>query len=103
MATKNKPMLDSEWHLDKKVPIALIFSILFQSGAFLWWGASINERVKSLESTSSTATINAPVQADRLTRVEGKVETVQRDVTEIKQDIKSLLRDQPAIPPIIRR
>jgi hypothetical protein len=33
-----------------------------------------------------------PIQSDRLTRVETRVETIQRDVTEIKSDIKSLIK-----------
>lgn len=86
---------DRDWHLDKKVPIALILAILCQCGTFIWWTAGINERVKALEVSNSTATVAAPVQADRLTRVESKMESVQRDVTEIKADIKSLLRHDP--------
>jgi hypothetical protein len=92
MAESNKIMGDKDWHLDKKVPIALIFAILCQSGSFLWWASSINERVKVLETANMAATVSAPVQSDRLTRVESKMESVQRDLTEIKTDVKSLIR-----------
>lgn len=87
--------LRSSWHLDKRVPVAFILAILGQTGAFLWWAASINERVASLEKANSAAVISAPVQADRLTRVESKMESVQRDLTEIKADVKSLIRREP--------
>lgn len=29
-------MADSQWHLDKRVPISLIILILFQTGGLLW-------------------------------------------------------------------
>lgn len=38
------------WHLDKRIPLALIGAILVQTGAAFWWASSINERVASLES-----------------------------------------------------
>ena len=34
-----------QWHLDKRVPIALIFAIALQTGGALWWAASIQTRV----------------------------------------------------------
>lgn len=97
MATDDKNTSERQWHLDKKVPIALIFSIFVQSGVFIWWASGLNERVNGLERASAVTTIAAPVQADRLTRVESKMESVQRDVTEIKADIKSLVRRDPTI------
>ena len=86
---------ERDWHLDKKVPIALILMLLVQCGTFIWWASGLSERVNVLERDRAAATVSAPVQADRLTRVESKVETVQRDVTEIKADIKSLIRRDP--------
>ena len=96
MAETDQTTGDRQWHLDKKVPIALIFSILCQSAVILWWASAINERVIALEKANNAATATAPVQADRLTRVESKMESVQRDLTEIKADVKSLIRrDEP--------
>ena len=82
---------DRAWHLDRRVPIALILALLAQTGSFIWWASGINQRVTALEEKQTLATASAPVQSDRLTRVETKVETIQRDVTEIKSDIKSLI------------
>ena len=83
---------DRAWHLDKKVPIALIVAIFAQTGGMIWWASSLNQRVSSLEQSQAVTASSAPLQSDRLARVEVKVETVQRDVTEIKADIKSLVR-----------
>lgn len=78
---------DRYWHLDKKVPIALIVTILVQTATVIWWASSLSVRVQHLESQ----VISARPQADRLTRVEVKLENVQSGVEEIKR----LLRNPP--------
>lgn len=80
MATKRTATEDRSWHLDRKVPISLIFAILVQTGGFFWWAASATERLTALE---KKADLFAP-QSDRLTRVETKLEAVQEGVSEIK-------------------
>jgi hypothetical protein len=78
---------DKHWHLDRKVPLALIFAILGQTAAGIWWASTISSRVDYAERRLEAM---AP-QADRVTRVEVKIEGVQSDVSEIKQDVKRLL------------
>lgn len=78
------PTQDSHWHLDKKVPIALIIVIVVQTFGIGWWAASTDGRVSTLEKRMDAA---AP-QADRLTRVEVKIETIQSGIDEIKQLIR---------------
>jgi hypothetical protein len=84
MADRSEP---ESWHLDKKVPIALIGVALIQFGGFIWFASDSNTRLgiveKRLEAT-------AP-QSDRLTRVETRVEIIQSDVKDIKSDLKALL------------
>ena len=75
------------WHLDKRVPIALIITIGLQTGAFVWWASDINARVNTLE---RRAEITAP-QAERLVRVETKVESIDAGIAEIKR----LIRREP--------
>jgi hypothetical protein len=75
---------DRNWHLDKRVPIALIVTIALQTGSFIWWAASVSERVNTLERRAEQT---AP-QADRLTRVEVKIESIQEGITEIKRLIR---------------
>lgn len=43
-----------QWHLDKRVPIALIFTLFVQSAAAIWWAASINERMSANEANITT-------------------------------------------------
>lgn len=79
------PTQDHHWHLDKKVPLALIIALVVQTFCIGWWAASTDGRVSTLERRMDAA---AP-QADRLTRVEVKLESVQAGIDEIKQLIRS--------------
>lgn len=79
---------DSQWHMDKKVPIALILAIIMQTGGMVWWAASASERLNALERKAEAV---AP-QAERLARVETKLEAVQDGIAEIK----SILRKEPS-------
>jgi hypothetical protein len=72
------------WSVDKRVPLALIVTIVIQTGGLVWWASSLSERVNSLERRAEQT---AP-QADRLTRVEVKIESVQEGITEIKRLIR---------------
>jgi hypothetical protein len=71
---------DSNWHLDKKVPIALILAMAMQTAGVVWWGATTSERLSALERKADAV---AP-QAERLARVETKLESVQTGIAEIK-------------------
>lgn len=37
------------WHIDRRIPLALIGSILLQSGMASWWASGITQRMESLE------------------------------------------------------
>lgn len=86
---------ESNWHLDKKVPIAMILTIAMQTGAFVWFAARLDQRVEALERSETRTSMAAPVQADRLTRVEVKIENIERGVGRIESLI------QRASPPSI--
>ncbi len=79
---------DKQWHLDRKVPLALIVTLIFHMGGTIWLASALFTRVATLESRMEAS---AP-QAERITRVEVKVEGIQKDTQEIKGDVKSLLR-----------
>ena len=78
------------WVLDKKVPIALILTLVVQTMTIVWWAATANARLDQLE--RATALFGPHVE--RIIRVEEKVGVVQQGITEIK----TLLRDQVVRP-----
>lgn len=64
---------EGQWHLDKRVPVAIIFAILVQSGSMIWWASNMNARVENLE-------------ADR-TEAEAREQVTTRTVSEQGRDI----------------
>lgn len=40
---------ETRWHLDKRVPIALIVAILIQTAGALTWAGAASERINQLE------------------------------------------------------
>lgn len=85
----NKPTDNDKWHMDRGVPVTLVVSmvILFlgQTVTAAWWVSKLDARVDILE----VARVTTAPQADRLTRVEVKVENIQLGITEIKDLIRS--------------
>lgn len=51
------------WHLDKKVPIALLGAIIAQTVGIVWWASGIHHRVGTIEATQV-------IQAARMTAIE---------------------------------
>lgn len=72
------------WHLDKRVPIALILAIALQTGGALVWAGAASERLKTLEARSArtdemverTARLEEQAKAMRasLGRIEAKLD-----------------------------
>lgn len=75
------------WQIDRRIPVALIVSIFMQTAAGVWWVATTNQRLTSVE--EKTALVAS--RGDRLTRVEVKVEAANDGISEIK----AMLRHEP--------
>lgn len=48
-------MDDRQWHLDKRVPLALIITMMAQFATGIWWISSLGVRVDVLERSQSSA------------------------------------------------
>lgn len=55
MAEEDNGSDERAWHLDKKVPIAIILTIMAQTFGLGWYASSISSRVTALEQASPTA------------------------------------------------
>ena len=73
------------WHLDRRVPLALIIAIAVQTFGFRMWMGKLGTRVDTLEVAQS----RNHGDADRLTRLEVRIEHVQRAVERIDRRIAS--------------
>jgi hypothetical protein len=81
---------EREWHLDKKVPIALIGTLLAQTIAIVWWAANLSTRVDALERQYLA---NVP-RMESVIRLETKVD----GLTSGLQELKAILRGREARP-----
>ena len=77
---------ENAWHLDKRVPIALIATIVMQSMAAVWWAASMQARLDALEKNLTAQSSNesrlvrleqvTTMQTQSLSRIEDKLDRV---------------------------
>lgn len=82
--------VDNRWHVDRRVPIALIFAMCIQTAGIVWWGATTSEKVSVLKERLDAI---AP-QADRLTRVEVNIESIKDSLMEIKQALRPRIEER---------
>lgn len=84
---------DKAWHLDKKVPLALIFAIAMQTAGALIWASKVDTTVASVvedvsENKQDIKTISTI--EPRLVRVETDIDYIRRSVDSNRTQLKSL-------------
>ena len=82
---------DNEWHLDKKVPLGIIFAILIQTLGIIVvgtaWKTGVDARIERLEASD----LDKKPQESRLVRLEEKLLSISSSLSRIE-----LKLDQPA-------
>lgn len=91
------------WHLDKRVPIALILTIALQSGGAIWWAASVSHRIAQIESSQASSKARSERsdavladQGQRLAVLQEAVSNTNRNLERLQGEIAStneLLRE----------
>lgn len=76
---------DRSWHLDRKVPIALILALAVQTVAFGFYGGVLTQRITALEEKAALSA----TQPERLARVEERLVSLQTGIVEIKALLQS--------------
>ena len=85
---------ETRWHLDKRVPIALVVLIIAQTAGAIWWASAVNSSLMALEKRADFGDetnrrqydrINADREAGRqtakqLARFEGLLQSIDRQV-----------------------
>jgi hypothetical protein len=71
----------NDWSIDRRIPAALIATLILQTLVGVWWLAQLGERVSALERTEATR----QAVVERLTRVEVKVDTALDGIADIKR------------------
>jgi TolA-binding protein len=78
-------MTTEPWHLDRKVPLALIVTIILQTGLGIWWASGLTSRVDRAMQVNED-------QDRRLRDVEGVAQAQQVVAASITAQI-SAMRD----------
>jgi hypothetical protein len=87
MTPANDPPSASGWHLDKKVPLALIVTIVMQTATAIWAMSALSQRVTQLEVALAASTD----QPARIVRVETQMEGVRDTLKEMNDKLDRLL------------
>lgn len=82
------------WVLDKRVPIAVVVTIILQTAGMVWWAANLSNRVSNLEQTST----NERDRGDRLIRLETQQEAVKETLGTINRKLDRVIERLPATP-----
>ena len=80
------------WHLDKRVPIALIFAIAVQTGGALWWAAQIQSRVSGAENNINKLEIIVEMQRDVSNVQAVQLGRIEEQIVGMRSDLSRLVR-----------
>lgn len=94
-----------QWHLDKRVPIALIFAILAQTVAGVWWAATLQGTVNELsrrqiiiETQADGDGVEAKSFSERLARMEERAAAQSDTLRRIEAQINVIIERDRAHP-----
>lgn len=77
------------WHLDKKVPIAIILTLLIQCATIIWWGSAITK--DSEDHSRRLAKIEEQKSSERLATVESQVSDARSSLARIEAKLDRLI------------
>ena len=76
------------WHLDKRVPIALILAIALQTGGALVWAGAASERLATLETRSA----RTDEMVERTARLEEQAKAMRASLARIEEKLDRAVR-----------
>ena len=74
--------LQGKWHVDKTIPLPLLFAIAVQTAGAVWWASGISSRITALEKGDETR-VNQTTQLN----------TIAVDIAVLKENLKSTKED----------
>jgi cyclopropane fatty-acyl-phospholipid synthase-like methyltransferase len=81
---------EKEWHLDRKVTLALILSLLANAGATVWFAAQLDQRVTTIENRQEQWA-SSP---ERITKVETQIEGVREGIKRIESKLDRIIESR---------
>lgn len=90
-------MEKESWHLDKKVPVAIIATLILQAGAFVWWAAGLDirtneqeRRIVRIESWQDGAQLKLSEINEQLSRLDERMLSQLNTLRDINDTIKNM-------------
>lgn len=80
---------DKTWTIDRRIPLALIVTLLLEFGGFVWWFSSVESRLAAKE--------------QRLARVEQRLDEDQRTISAIAERLARIEERTNAQLELLRR
>lgn len=74
---------NTSWRLDRHVPVALVVTILFQTGAALLWSGAAAERLSALETRSA----RTEEMVERTARLEEQSNAMRASLARIEEKL----------------
>lgn len=85
-------LADKAWHLDKRIPLAMILAIIGQAVVFIWLGSSFAARTELRLTVLERSVELSATTSDRLARIEESQKWVAQAVIEMKDELKAITR-----------
>lgn len=80
----NDRRIKEHWHLDKRVPLALMLALIAQTGSVIWWASGIDYRIGRLEIDQSVVA----VMNDKVIRLEEQLKSSNELLREIREELR---------------
>jgi hypothetical protein len=77
---------EQRFRLDRRIPIALVFAFVLQTGGALFWAGSAAQRIAEVERQSQTNTS----AVERVVRLEAQVNAMHEQLSRIETKIDQL-------------
>lgn len=81
---------DKHWHLDRRVPIAIIIALFLQACAAIWWAKGVDSDVEHLKEGNAVA----KQLPERIAKLEGSITQLNDTLRDLREELRLRRRGQ---------
>jgi len=78
------------WHLDRRVPIAMIVAIFMQTAGIVWWASNMDARLEQVEKEQT----RRQTQESRLVALEVRLQAISENIVAMRRSLEMLTSDR---------
>lgn len=91
------------WHLDKKVPLALICTIAVQTGVFIWWLSEQSARLEMVVQNNTTQDVQIASLKDSANEQEVVGAVAASQMVAVRESLQEIKDVQKEMGELLRR